>query len=216
MAAADPDLRQELLVIRIHLARHQQNSAQGIALAQQLLAELPTPPTASSLPRRLAAVFGLAEAYRLAGALELAQGQFSEAAQLSEMVGSPTYVLRAQLGAAQVHIEQGAWEMAVPSLQEISAAADFPQEAALAQALLAQVPTMSNMNSGGLPEPLTDRELEVLHKLDSELTMAEIGAQLFISANTVKTHLKRIYAKLGARSRFEAVAIARENDLLQR
>ncbi|MBK7896712.1 MAG: helix-turn-helix transcriptional regulator [Anaerolineaceae bacterium] len=56
--------------------------------------------------------------------------------------------------------------------------------------------------------------MDVLRWLDSELTMAEIGAQLFISANTVKTHLKRIYAKLDARGRYEAVAIAKENDLL--
>jgi LuxR family transcriptional regulator, maltose regulon positive regulatory protein len=213
-AVADPDLAQELLVIQIHLARHQQNSEQAIALSQELLAQLPTPPTPSSLPRQLAAVFGLAEAYRLAGELDAAEMQFAEAARLSEMAGSPTYVLRAQLGAAQVQVEQGKWETAVPFLQKISAAAeDFPQEAAMAQLLLAQSPT-TRASSDTLPEPLTDRELDVLRWLDSDLTMAEIGAQLFISANTVKTHLKRIYAKLGARGRYEAVAIAKENDLL--
>ena len=67
--------------------------------------------------------------------------QFAEAARLSELAGSPTYVLRAQLGAAQVQVERGRWETAVPILQKISAvAADFPQEAALAQSLLAQAP----------------------------------------------------------------------------
>ena len=76
-AVADPDLAQELLVIQIHLARHQQNSAQAIALAQELLAQLPTPPTPNSLPRQLAAVFGLAEAYRMAGELAAAQTQFT-------------------------------------------------------------------------------------------------------------------------------------------
>ena len=213
-AVADPDLTQEILVIQIHLARHQQNSEQAIALSQELLAQLPTPPTPSSLPRQLAAVFGLAEAYRLAGELDAAQMQFAEAARLSEMAGSPTYVLRAQLGEAQVQVEQGAWETAVPTLQKISAAtADFPQEAALAQSLLAQSPP-TRASSDTLPEPLTDRELDVLRWLDSDLTMAEIGTQLFISANTVKTHLKRIYAKLGARGRFEAVTFAKENDLL--
>ncbi|MBK7896713.1 MAG: hypothetical protein IPJ90_17910 [Anaerolineaceae bacterium] len=142
-AVADPDLAQELLVIQIHLARHQQNSAQAIALSQELLAQLPTPPTPSTLPRQLAAVFGLAEAYRLAGELDLAQVQYEEAARLSELAGSPTYVLRAQLGAAQVQIEQGRWETAVPILQKISSIGDdYPQEAALAQSLLAQAPTM--------------------------------------------------------------------------
>jgi LuxR family maltose regulon positive regulatory protein len=214
-AVGDADLAQELLVIQIHLARHQQNSAQAIALSQELLAQLPTPPTPNSLPRQLAAVFGLAEAYRLAEELDAAQIQFEEAARLSELVGSPTYVLRAQLGAAQVQVEQGKWETAVPILQKISDVADdFPQEAALAQSLLAQAPTVHETISDTFQEPLTDRELDVLRWLDSDLTMAEIGAQLFISANTVKTHLKRIYAKLGARGRYEAVAIAKENDLL--
>lgn len=214
-AAADPDLAQELLVIQIHLARHQQNSAQAIALSQELLAQLPTPPTASTLPRQLAAVFGLAEAYRLAGELDAAQVLFEEAARLSQLAGSPTYVLRAQLGAARVQVEQGRWETAVPILQNISNIGDdYPQEAALAQSLLAQAPTVPETIADTLPESLTDREIDVLRWLDSELTMAEIGAQLFISTNTVKTHLKRIYAKLGARGRYEAVAIARENNLL--
>jgi LuxR family maltose regulon positive regulatory protein len=215
-AAADPDLAQELLVIRIHLARHQQNNAQVIARAQELLVQLPTPPTANSLPRQLAAIFGLAEAYRLSGELTAAQTQFAEAAHLSKLAGSSTFVLRARLGMAQVQVEQGAWETAVPLLQEIIAATDFPQEAALAQSLLAQAPTMHTAAADALSEPLTDRELDVLRWLDSDLTMAEIGVQLFISANTVKTHLKRIYAKLGARSRYEAVAIAKERDLLKR
>jgi len=217
MAAADPDLAQELLVIKIHLARHQQESAQAIALSQELLAQLPTPPTPNSLPRQLAAVFGLAEAYRLAEELDAAQVQFEEAARLSELAGSPTYVLRAQLGAAQVQVEQGKWETAVPILQNISNIADdYPQEAALAQSLLAQAPTVHETISDTLQEPLTDRELDILRWLDSDLTMAEIGAQLFISVNTVKTHLKSIYAKLDARGRYEAVAIARKNNLLQR
>jgi LuxR family maltose regulon positive regulatory protein len=123
--------------------------------------------------------------------------------------------LRAQLGAALGQVKRGKWETAVPILQKISAATDdFPQEAALAQSLLAQAPAVHETISDTLPEPLTDRELDVLRWLDSDLTMAEIGAQLFISANTVKTHLKRIYAKLGARGRYEAVSIAKENDLL--
>jgi LuxR family maltose regulon positive regulatory protein len=213
--ATDPDLAQELLVIQIHLARHQQDSAQAIVLSQELLAQLPTPPTPNSLPRQLAAVFGLAEAYRQAGELDAAEMQFAEAARLSELAGSPTYILRAQLGASQVRVKQGKWETTVPILQKISDAAnEFPQEAALAQSLLAQAPAVHETISDTLQEPLTDRELDVLRWLDSDLTMAEIGAQLFISANTVKTHLKRIYAKLGARGRYEAIAIAKENDLL--
>jgi LuxR family maltose regulon positive regulatory protein len=58
-----------------------------------------------------------------------------------------------------------------------------------------------------LPEPLTDRELEVLQILDSDLTIPEIADTLLISVGTVRTHIKRIYRKLDVHSRFEAVMI---------
>lgn len=219
-AVDHPDLAQELLVIEIHLARHRQDSARAIALSQELLAQLPTPPTPDSLPRHLAAVFGLAEAYRQAGDLAAASEQFDEAARLSEMAGSLDHTLRARFGAAQVLVERGKGETAVTTLQAIlhDADPDFPEIAGAAQQLLAQAAAVTaessdDQASSDLPEPLTERELDVLRWLDSDLTMAEIGAQLFISTNTIKTHLKRIYTKLGARGRFEAVAIARKNDL---
>jgi LuxR family maltose regulon positive regulatory protein len=62
-------------------------------------------------------------------------------------------------------------------------------------------------------EPLTNRELEVLRYLRSDLSLREIGAQLFISYNTVKDHTKSIYRKLGVSSRAGAIAAARELDL---
>ena len=52
---------------------------------------------------------------------------------------------------------------------------------------------------------LTNREIEVLRVLASGKTDVEIASALCISVNTLKTHLKRIYQKLGARNRVEAV-----------
>jgi LuxR family maltose regulon positive regulatory protein len=65
-----------------------------------------------------------------------------------------------------------------------------------------------------LIDPLTDRELDVLHLLPTELTTAEIAERLYISYHTVRTHLKHIYSKLDAHSRHEAVTRARTLDLL--
>jgi LuxR family maltose regulon positive regulatory protein len=65
-----------------------------------------------------------------------------------------------------------------------------------------------------LPESLSPRELEVLRLLPTGLTAEELAEELIISVNTVRSHLKNIYAKLGVHSRHEAVARANELDLL--
>ena len=65
-----------------------------------------------------------------------------------------------------------------------------------------------------LIEPLTDRELEVLHLLAEGLSNRKIARKLFLSPNTVRTHTYNIYGKLGVHSRMQAVARARELGLL--
>jgi LuxR family maltose regulon positive regulatory protein len=216
IAAIDPELRHETLIIRIHLARHQQAYDLAISLGEQLLAQLPTPLTPKSLSTKLGVVFGLAEAYRLTGELMEAQTQFSEAVRLSEMIGSVAYVLRAQLGLAQVQSARNEWNAAVSTLQNILTLADpdFPLETTLAQELLAKARKHTSPPTTPLIESLTSRELDVLGWLNSELSVTEIGEHLFVSTNTVKTHVKNIYAKLGTRSRYEAVAAAKELGLL--
>jgi LuxR family maltose regulon positive regulatory protein len=61
---------------------------------------------------------------------------------------------------------------------------------------------------------LSEREVEILRLLATDLTQREIGAELFVSFNTVKTHTKSIFRKLGASNREEAVERARELGLL--
>jgi LuxR family maltose regulon positive regulatory protein len=65
-----------------------------------------------------------------------------------------------------------------------------------------------------LRDPLSEAELRVARFLPSNLKSPEIAAELFVSTNTVRTHLRHIYAKLDAHSRGEAVARARELGLL--
>ncbi len=65
-----------------------------------------------------------------------------------------------------------------------------------------------------LPQDLSEAELRVVRYLPSNLKAPEIAAELCVSANTVRTHLRHIYAKLGAHSRGEAVARARDLGLL--
>jgi LuxR family maltose regulon positive regulatory protein len=63
-------------------------------------------------------------------------------------------------------------------------------------------------------EPLTERELQVLRQVSSMLTTAEIASELYISANTVKSHIKHICHKLAAAHRGEAVRRARQLQLI--
>ncbi|OON29006.1 helix-turn-helix transcriptional regulator [Micromonospora sp. Rc5] len=65
-----------------------------------------------------------------------------------------------------------------------------------------------------LDEPLTERELTILRYLQSILSNVEIAAELSLSVNTVKTHVRNIYRKLDATRRREAVRRARELHLI--
>ena len=67
-----------------------------------------------------------------------------------------------------------------------------------------------------LPEPLTDRETEVLALLLKGLENKEIAARLSISTSTVKVHVSNILSKLGVSNRGEAIALAIERRLLPR
>jgi LuxR family maltose regulon positive regulatory protein len=65
-----------------------------------------------------------------------------------------------------------------------------------------------------LIEPLSDRELDVLHLIAEGLSNREIGLRLYLSPNTIKRHANNIYEKLGVHSRTEAVAKARILNIL--
>jgi LuxR family maltose regulon positive regulatory protein len=65
-----------------------------------------------------------------------------------------------------------------------------------------------------LIEPLSERELEVLRLLATELSGPEIAQELMVSLNTMRTHTKNIYSKLNVNSRLAALSKARELGLL--
>ena len=65
-----------------------------------------------------------------------------------------------------------------------------------------------------LVEPLTARELEVLHLIVQGVRNGEIAQRLSISIKTVETHLTSLYGKLGVQSRAEAIALAQRQGLL--
>jgi LuxR family transcriptional regulator, maltose regulon positive regulatory protein len=68
--------------------------------------------------------------------------------------------------------------------------------------------------SAGLPEPLSEREREVLQLIAAGKTNRQIASELFVGVGTVKTPLNHLYRKLDAHSRTQAVARARDLDLI--
>jgi DNA-binding NarL/FixJ family response regulator len=76
---------------------------------------------------------------------------------------------------------------------------------ALADAAARAVPRAAVDAEGGLPT-LTERELQVLRGMGRGRSNAEIGKELYLSEDTVKTHARRLFRKLGAADRAQAVA----------
>jgi LuxR family maltose regulon positive regulatory protein len=74
----------------------------------------------------------------------------------------------------------------------------------------------SRAEGGEVLDPLTEAELTVLRLLATELTTREIGERLFLSANTIRSHRRLLYHKLGVHSRTDAVARATALGLLER
>ncbi|UNO43404.1 LuxR C-terminal-related transcriptional regulator [Streptomyces sp. MST-110588] len=64
-------------------------------------------------------------------------------------------------------------------------------------------------------EPLTNRELTVLRHLQEGVPLRRIADDLFVSYNTVKSHTRAVYRKLGAHSRAEALHRARQHGLIR-
>jgi LuxR family maltose regulon positive regulatory protein len=79
---------------------------------------------------------------------------------------------------------------------------------------LAPQPAPAAPSLQSLVEPLSDRELAVLRLLDQDHTYQEIAQALYVSLNTVKTHVKHVYAKLQVHTRRQATGKAQELGLL--
>ncbi|MBS0339119.1 MAG: response regulator transcription factor, partial [Proteobacteria bacterium] len=99
-----------------------------------------------------------------------------------------------------------------PLLEALAGRADVdaPHLAAVRAALQPREATGAAATPGAAEGMLSRRECQVLRLLADGLSNKELSRKLFISENTVETHLRRINEKLGARNRTQAVARARE------
>jgi len=114
----------------------------------------------------------------------------------------------------RLYLDEGAPMMAI--LRQHAAGEHDEAMRGQARRLLerAKMPVEAAEPQQPLAEPLSQRELEVLRLLDTELTGPEIARELYVTLNTLRTHTKRIFTKLDAKTRAAAVRRARERGLL--
>jgi ATP/maltotriose-dependent transcriptional regulator MalT len=113
-------------------------------------------------------------------------------------------VLAEPHGYVRRFIDESSWIQPVLTRLVGSWASRYPVDLL---AVLAAEPLTLRMVSGS--NGLTPREREVLRYLGTPMSMGEIAGALFVSRNTVKSHVRNIYGKLGVRTRREAVALHR-------
>ncbi|KQW50970.1 LuxR family transcriptional regulator [Nocardioides sp. Root1257] len=146
--------------------------------------------------------------YRAVGDHEKAEVSLAHAVELAELDGWPRFLLDAHglTGALQALLEQR------PSSEFLRrlVAGRTRQEEPTPQ------PTGRPQAPETLLDPLSDRELDVLRLLGSDLDGPAIARELVVSLNTVRTHTKHIYTKLGVNNRRAAISRAHQLGLLTR
>jgi LuxR family maltose regulon positive regulatory protein len=160
----------------------------------------------------------LGRAAELEGRLTEAERELARANELSRRGAGLLERAAAALGHARVLAVLGSRDAARQRLtqaEELLARCADPGILRRALMQAEHAPGLAAPRAPAAPgQELSERELGVLRLLHSELSLREIGAELFVSLNTVKTHTRNIYLKLNAGGRDEAVARARELGLL--
>lgn len=186
-------------------------------LAQAALS-LGTRGGASETPPASLAYVAAGAAYAAQGQLQQARLQLEQAIQFRRRVPgtSPWPAVEALVMLAQVLVDMGdrsGAEAVIDEARLVLVPVPDPPEALLARlGRLEQRATGRRATS--LADPLTERELAVLSLLRGTLSLREIGQELHLSANTIKTHTRAVYRKLGVSTRRDAVGKGREAGLL--
>ena len=173
----------------------------------------------STTPQSSFAYTATGAVYAWQGRLAEAQGEFEHALRARRRwVGiSPWPTVEILLRLAPVAAELGDLPTATALLDEArQVLIGLPDGADIQLARLERLErrAVGSSRAALLAEPLTERERAVLRLLRGPLSLREIGHELYLSLNTIKTHTRAIYRKLGVSDRQDAVAKGRELGLL--
>ncbi len=151
------------------------------------------------------------------GALVDAESEIERGAELQQAAGPTVWHAHALVLLARARLARGDLQGARETVEAAQEEVDFLLDAGIVSSLLDD--TKRRLLAGirrpvRAGEELSQRELVILRLLGAGLTKPEIARELFIAYNTVKTHTRTIYRKLGASNRDEAVARARELKLI--
>jgi LuxR family maltose regulon positive regulatory protein len=169
--------------------------------------------TASGGLARLA----LASALSASGRIPDAEREAVRAERLRRRTHPDASHIHALLVLADIRAQRGQLSRASENLERARAALDGFRDPGALEELAVGVErriTEARLAAGTLEEAPSAAELSVLRLLAGDLSQREIGSQLFLSVNTVKTHTRALYRKLGATSREAAVARATALGLL--
>jgi LuxR family maltose regulon positive regulatory protein len=153
----------------------------------------------------------LATALLADGRLRDEEEPLEHALALARRGAAPIEIAAVLLGLGEVRRDAATLQAARAALASCDDPGKLPERIEAAErALRGRRPGPRRTAAGGL----SDRELAVLRLLPSSASLREIGAMLYLSQNTIKTHTRSIYRKLGAATREQAVERARELDLI--
>ncbi|MGO8979437.1 MAG: LuxR C-terminal-related transcriptional regulator [Streptosporangiaceae bacterium] len=189
----------------------------ALQLASEARALVPSSEPSPS-PRSDLACVAAGAAYAAGGQLTRARTTLERAVELRRTASalSPWPTVEAMLTLARVRLDLDDRPGAAALIDEVGLRLASSPDGA--QALLARLRRLQQRLDGpraaSVLEALTDREVAVLRLLQGTLSLREIAGELYLSANTVKTHTRAIYRKLGASNRQQAVKRGRQAGLL--
>lgn len=172
----------------------------------------------SQAPHSALAYIASGAVYSAEGRLKEARSEFRHAARFRRTVPgiNPWIMLEALLRLAQVLLDLDDAAGAREVSSEAAGLLDmFPDGAEFLQGRLGPLKRqLAPARRAACADPLTEREIAVLRLLRGTLSLREIGQELFVSPNTVKTHAQAVYRKLGVSTRHDAIRRGRELGIL--